>query len=383
MIEQKPNLKHWRSAILLFLKTGTAMSKTMQTTLAGLALGQSQHYRNLSLFPLFHQNGTGPAYLSLKEAIAQGFLEVEEVSESGSVPQLKAINKGELPILLADGEELEGAKQNRIVNTSLLLAAHSENLIPVSCTESGRWSYSSRRFSDSGVMMSSRARYRKASRVHDSLKSNRGYDAMQGEVWQDIEEVHRRSGSGSSRTRAMKDAFLEREEDMKAFLEAFPLQPGQNGMLLFLNGELIGMDYISRAEAYTHLHEKLIKSHAIEALAEEDRPDDDNTPLEVRATNFLHSLEKMEAEKHQPPVGLGTDYRFEGEEAAGAALEHEGAIVHLTAFNKNALGDRQAGLSRLARQEDRLQRQWAERRRRFEEAMQRSATPAAEKAPVK
>ncbi len=355
----------------------------MQYTLEGLELGQSQHHRHLSVFPLFHSNGNGPAYLSLKEAIEQDLLEVAEVSESGSVPQLKAINKGDLPILLADGEELEGAKQNRIVNTSLLLAAHSENLIPVSCTESGRWSYSSRRFSDSGVMMSSRARYRKASRVYESLKSNRGYDAMQGEVWQDIEEVHRRSGSDSSRTRAMKDAFLQREEDMKAFLDAFPLQPGQNGMLLFLNGELIGMDYVSRADAYARLHEKLIKSHAIEALAEEDRPDDDNTPLEVRATNFLHGLEKMEIEERQPPVGLGTDYRFEGEEAAGAALEYEGAIVHLSAFNKNALGDIRSGSSRLARHEERLSRQWAERRRRFEEAMQGSATPSAEKAPVK
>ena len=357
------------------------MSKTLQYTLEGLELGQSQHHRNLRVFPIFHQNGDGPAYLSLKEAIAKGFLEVVEVSESGSVPQLKAINKGEQPILLADGEELEGAKQNRIVNTSLLLAAHSENLIPVSCTESGRWSYSSRRFSDSGVMMASRARYRKASRVYESLKANRGYDAMQGEVWQDIEEVHLKSGSSSSRTRAMKDAFLQREKDMKEFLEAFPLQPGQNGMLLFLNSELIGMDYVSRPEAYAGLHEKLIKSHAIEALAEEEIPDGDNTPLEVRATNFLNSLQKMTVEQRQPPVGLGADYRFEDMDAAGAALAYEGAVVHLAAFNKSALGDTRAGRSRLARREERINRQWAERRRSFEEALRRSATPSMENVP--
>lgn len=357
------------------------MSKIFQDTLEGLALGQSRHFRNLSVFPIFHQNGEGPAYLSLKEALEQGFLEVAEVSEGGSVPQLKAINKGELPILLVDGEEMEGARQNRIVNTSLLLEAHSENLIPVSCTESGRWSYSSRYFSDSGLVMSSRARYRKASRLYASLKANLGYDARQSEVWQDIEEVHRRSGSHASRTRAMKDAFLQREKDMQAFLDAFPLQPGQKGMLLFLNGELMGMDFISRAGAYARLHEKLIKSHAIEALAEEEEHDDDNTPLEVRATNFLSALRKMEVEKRQPPVGLGADCRFEQTGAAGAALEYAGAIVHLTAFNRSALGDMEAGHNRLARDEERLARHWVLRRRLFEEALWRSATPSAEKAP--
>lgn len=80
--------------------------------------------------------------------------------------------------------------------------------------------------------------------------------------------MYRKSGSDFSRTRAMKDAFVEREKDMEAFLEAFPLQPGQQGMLLFLNNDLIGIDYVSRAEAYAHLHEKLVKSHALEALAE-------------------------------------------------------------------------------------------------------------------
>lgn len=46
---------------------------------------------------------------------------ITEVSEQGVVPQLRFVNRGRVPVLLVDGEELLGAKQNRIVNLSILV----------------------------------------------------------------------------------------------------------------------------------------------------------------------------------------------------------------------------------------------------------------------
>lgn len=59
------------------------------------------------------------------------------------MPQLAVINDGPIAVLIIDGEELIGAKQNRVLNTTVLLKERSKTVIPVSCTEQGRWQWRS------------------------------------------------------------------------------------------------------------------------------------------------------------------------------------------------------------------------------------------------
>jgi hypothetical protein len=80
-----------------------------------------------------------PAISMLDEAIEKGEVRVGEVSEGGQVPYLTVENTGKVPVLILEGEELVGGKQNRIVNSSILVLAGSIIKIPVSCVESGRW----------------------------------------------------------------------------------------------------------------------------------------------------------------------------------------------------------------------------------------------------
>ena len=145
----------------------------------------------------------------------QGVLTVTEVHEGGTVPELKVINQGEKPVLLLDGEELAGAKQNRVLNTTILVMEKSETIIPVSCTEHGRWDYATPAFAESGNIMSHNIRAKKASSVHQTLKQAMSYRGNQGEVWDGIQNLSTEANVHSP-TSAMRDIFEDRKRTWMA-----------------------------------------------------------------------------------------------------------------------------------------------------------------------
>ena len=126
-----------------------------------LTSGTKQSYRNMAVFPLLSEKDLTVDYLLLDEALEKNLITITEVDESGTVPELKVENRAEKNLLILDGEELVGAKQNRIVNVTLLIAAQATLTIPVSCVEQGRWSYQSRRFTSKERVMPPRMRMKK------------------------------------------------------------------------------------------------------------------------------------------------------------------------------------------------------------------------------
>ncbi|MBC8461243.1 MAG: hypothetical protein H8D67_24940, partial [Deltaproteobacteria bacterium] len=96
-------------------------------------IGRKQTYKNLAIFPILSTYCLDLDYLLLDEALTKDFIEVVEVDKEGAVPELKVINKSPQMVLILDGEEVVGAKQNRIVNTTILIQGNSTIVIPVSC----------------------------------------------------------------------------------------------------------------------------------------------------------------------------------------------------------------------------------------------------------
>ena len=103
-------------------------------------INSPQVHANFALFPLVG-DGAGVEYMLLDEALERGLARVTEVSAEGRVLELAFENASGEKILLVDGDELVGAKQNRILNLTILVGAGRRVVIPVSCVEQGRWHY--------------------------------------------------------------------------------------------------------------------------------------------------------------------------------------------------------------------------------------------------
>ena len=103
---------------------------TMQAFVETLKVSRKQSHRNLTVIPLLASDHGDSDYLTLEEGLSQGFVIITEITTGGSVPKLKLVNKSPNKVLVVEGEELRGAKLNRIVNASLLIAAPSEVIPP-------------------------------------------------------------------------------------------------------------------------------------------------------------------------------------------------------------------------------------------------------------
>ncbi len=304
------------------------MDKDIKKYLSSLEFGELQHFRNMAVLPLVTALDDSPKYLILKQALDQHVLAIGEVSTEGRVPELKVINKSDIPVLLLDGEELTGAKQNRVLNTTILLEGNSETIIPVSCTEQRRWSYESREFAESGTVMIPKIRKMKSQTVSESLEASREFRSDQGTVWTSIDELSERTGI-HSRTAAMRDVYEAKEKELDEYLGSFPCLPQQKGLLAFIDEEIVGFDFLSLDTAYALLHPKLVKSYAMEALMQKEPKKE--KPGMAKAKEFLGDAGRCKEKKYKS-VGKGDDHRFEGKHLVGSALKFEKKVIHMAFF---------------------------------------------------
>jgi len=307
------------------------------TALADVAVGLETSFERLSVVPLLQRHPAPAAScITLDEALGRGDFEVTEVSDAGQVPELRVINMGNSPVLLLDGEELVGAKQNRIVNLTVLVPARAKVPIPVSCVEAGRWNRRSRGFSSSGNAQYSRARARKVSQVTQSLASSGEARSDQHWIWDDIAAKASRL-SADSDTSAMSNIFEAHHRAVRGYVNAFPCIAGQCGAVFLEEGIPVGLDLFESDAMFRTLFPKLLRSYGLDALDTND----------VRAPQHLGLLDPRDAARafvgrvanaaatHAsvfPTVGLGETMRVEEGRMAAAALLLDARVVHLAAF---------------------------------------------------
>jgi hypothetical protein len=317
------------------------MDKSVESCLLGMELGSGASFENMAVFELLRPRNGGPEYITLREAIERGVFAVTEVSEGGSVPELLVSNKGDAAVLLIDGEEVRGAKQNRVLNTTILVGAKSTLKVPVSCVEHGRWSYQEREFRDSGNVMHREMRALNLQKVSASLASVRQFRSDQGEIWDKVEELHA-ALSVPPRTAAMTDVYQAKGADLDSYLKSFGLRDGQKGILVFVDGRPAGRDFVSREAAFATLFPKLVRSYAMEAMLVTERRrqgrargDAEKAPVKPstdEARAFLKQAAASEERKYES-VGLGWSYRYAGPGLVGSALAFNDNVVHMAFFS--------------------------------------------------
>ncbi len=280
-------------------------------------------YGALAVIPLLAANVEDPDWQLLDEA--GDHVRVTEVSETGRVPFLKVANGADRPLLLLDGEELIGAKQNRILNTTVLVGAHAEVTIPVSCVEQGRWGYRGRHFRPGAGSLFAAPRARKVSRVNRSLRAGWGHRADQADVWA---QLARRASEldVDSPTGAMRDLYERYEADMTAARRALAAQPGQIGALIFMGTRWVGLDLLAGPGLFGRAWARLCAGYVADAIGREPE-----RWHRLEAASVLETMAGSQTET-APAVGLGEEYRLVSLGLAGAALVALGRVVHVMAF---------------------------------------------------
>ena len=303
------------------------MNAIISTLLGAIQLGEPVTDAGLTLIPVFGQFDGVPDFVTLGEALSTGTLMVTEVSQDGSVPTLKARNTGKAGVLILDGEELAGAKQNRVLNTSVYLRPGAEIVIPVSCTEHGRWSYRSREFVDSGHISAHAVRHATLESVTANVRSSGAYHSDQGRVWNEVALLQDRH-SMHSPTMAARDVYEGMADSLRRRETAFVRVPGQLGLLALWVGRVVGLDVVGTADSYAKLHGRLVRSYALDAPPSRVASPDADRRV---AREWLVGMADAEVTQHESP-GDGVSYRLSGSDRVGSVLAVDGAILHAVAF---------------------------------------------------
>jgi hypothetical protein len=315
-------------------------------TLIHIQTGEAIEAEDLLVVPLLLPDDAAPPLSAPPRALADALqaddAEVRERDGGASVGEVVVELRKGAPLLLIDGEELVGAKQNRVVNSSVLVGAGQPVAVPVSCIERGRWERTRRGFHSARRSVPLSVKRSKLDRVSSSVLASRGpevrHDAGQGEVWRDVDAVFHRTGIGSA-TSSLSDVLDSHERDDARYAarterlraDAQPTER-QLGAAFFFGGRLLGLEVFGHPATLRAHWPALVTSYAsdVEHAAEQ-------APARTRRqVGALLCRIAERASEPRPSPGAGQDRRLrerddDGSTLTAAVLTDDERLVHVTA----------------------------------------------------
>jgi len=213
---------------------------------------------NLRIFPIAGELGED-GYTTLEEAITASTITIEDTR---GVNEVILQNNGNAPIFAIDGEELLGARQNRILNTDIYAEPLQRYTVPVTCIEQHRW-HGEKLFSEAGFTVTPSLRSTLALSVKESLDKKAGYQSNQNLIWNKISQTLKAT-KVQSLTSSFHDIYKTMGSMVEEIVEDFESIQNAVGFSAYINDEFIAMDIFGTNSLYRKFEKKLLKSYILD-----------------------------------------------------------------------------------------------------------------------
>jgi len=253
----------------LFLNT---MAQERSKPASNYRLSGPYTHKNLTVFLVHGKDQTAKTFLTLEEALAQKKVRVYETKD---VNELAIRNLSNQDIYVQSGDVVRGGDQDRMISIDFIVPPKSGRMpIAAFCVESDRWS---KRGNEPSEVFASSSN----SVATKELKLAAKRDNSQQAVWENVALAQAKLSKnvgGSVNNNVSVSSFELSLEDSKvkdstaAYINALSglvrTRSDVIGYVFAINGEINSADVYASHALFAKLWPKLLKSTAVEAVAE-------------------------------------------------------------------------------------------------------------------
>jgi hypothetical protein len=229
-------------------------------------------HKNLTVFLIHGKNQTTKPFLTLQEALAQKKVKVYETRD---VNELAIRNLSNEDIYVQAGDIVRGGEQDRMISVDFIVPPKSGRMpIAAFCVESGRWN---KRGNEDAAEFSSSENSAATKELKLAAKSANSQQAVwqnvtvaQGKLSQNVNAtvsspVSRSSLELSVENSKVKEVSADYINELAGILKN---KSDVIGYVFAINGKVNSADVYASHELFAKLWPKLLKSSAVEAIAE-------------------------------------------------------------------------------------------------------------------
>jgi hypothetical protein len=288
-------------------------------------IGEPTVAGGLKVFPLYPLHPAAVEVALLADAVAHNDATIAEDAHAEG-PWFRRVvieNRGEIALLVRDGDLLLGGMQDRTAERSCVVPAHARVTVPALCVEQRRSHYAGRE--DFTVSRTSADPELRSTRVSASMRG----ESLQDLTWDGVATRRSARGiaDGGGSLREVEEREAARLQEIEAKLPPVHLACGVAIAWTGRKGIEVHVEVFGNAQACTAAWPGLVRA-AAQCTGAKARPP------RVSRTELRKLFREASAATFEdaPPVGTGHLQRAEFGTGVATILSLEGRLVHASLF---------------------------------------------------